>query len=168
MKNLTDYGNSFGLKVKTCCQSMFIYVTQHWLTFFHLFIHFWWYLNNNYKWESMAACSCGHLKNQEDKLLSRLRVELSKKEIPFLTKIGLKKDFVFIFYFDSYLWSSFEYKKLVIDFSVQLSKKAKHCSMTFFIFSRDVLLWLRFGDFLKLAELADSCLESTSFFKFYL
>jgi hypothetical protein len=61
----------------------------------------------------MAACSSGHLKNKEDKLLSKPKVELSKKEIPFLTKIGLKKDVVFIFYFDSYLWSSFEYKKLV-------------------------------------------------------
>ena len=61
----------------------------------------------------MAACSCGHLKNQGDKFLSKLRVELSKKEIFFVTKIGLKKDVVFIFYFDSYLWSSFEYKKLV-------------------------------------------------------
>ena len=65
----------------------------------------------------MAACSCGHLKNQEDKLLSKPRVELSKKDIPFLTKIGLKKDVVFIFYFDSYLWSSFEYKKLVRELS---------------------------------------------------
>ena len=36
----------------------------------------------------------------------KLGVELSKKEIPFLTKIGLRKQF----YFDSYLWSSFEYK----------------------------------------------------------
>ena len=61
----------------------------------------------------MAACSCGHLKNKEDKLLSKPKVELSKKEIPFLTKIGLKKDVVFVFYFYSYLSPSFEYKKLV-------------------------------------------------------
>ena len=35
MKNLTDSGNSFGLKLKTCCQSMFMYVTQHSLTFLY-------------------------------------------------------------------------------------------------------------------------------------
>jgi hypothetical protein len=44
----------------------------------------------------------------------------AQKEILFLTKIGLRNQFCFHLYFDSYVWSSFEYKKLVRE----LSKKA--------------------------------------------
>ena len=55
-----------------------------------------------------------------------MQVELSSKEILFLTKIGIRNQCCFHLYFDSYLWSSFEYKKLVRE----LSKKVKKFSET--------------------------------------
>ena len=58
----------------------------------------------------MAACSCGHLKNQGDKFLSKLRVELSKKEIFFFTKIGLKR-MLFSSFILTAIFGQTEYKK---------------------------------------------------------
>ena len=57
----------------------------------------------------MGACSCGHLKNQEDKFLSKVRVKLSKKEI-FFNKNLTKKGRCFHLFFGSYLWSSLNTK----------------------------------------------------------
>ena len=55
-------------------------------------------------------------------LLSKAKIELSSKELLFLTKIGLRNQCCFHLYFDSYLWSSFEYKKLVIELSKKVHK----------------------------------------------
>ena len=63
-----------------------------------------------------AACSCAHLKNRGDNLLSKLGVELSLKETLFLYHNWTKNTMVFW----QLSWSSFEYKKLVRE----LSKKS--------------------------------------------
>ena len=50
-------------------------------------------------------------------LLSKAQVELSSNEIPFSYQNWTKKLMFFHLYFDSYLWSSFEYKKMVRELS---------------------------------------------------
>ena len=50
-------------------------------------------------------------------LLSKAQVELCSKEILFFAEIGLRNHCCFHLFFDSYLWSSYEYKKLTRELS---------------------------------------------------